>query len=131
MALLFNTTRTANIIALTACTAWTINRSDFSAIMTSSNKNIYVERSSFLRKIEFLSHLSDYEVAKIAHVARIETFTKGDFIVKESEKGILILPLRSKKAGIFEKLLGIARSHFIVTRGPVSLSCATQPFPLF
>ena len=99
--------------------------------MTSSNKTIYVERSSFLRKIEFLSHLSDYEVAKIAHVARIETFTKGDFIVKESEKGILILPLRSKKAGIFEKLLGIARSHFIVTRGPVSLSCATQPFPLF
>ena len=31
--------------------------------------------------------MSDYEVAKIAHVARIETFKKGDYIVKEGEKG--------------------------------------------
>ena len=34
------------------------------------------------------------------------------------------LPLRSKKAGRFEKLLGFARSYSIVTRGSVSLSCA-------
>ena len=44
VALLFNTTRTANIIALSTCIVWTINRADFSAIMTSSNKHIYVER---------------------------------------------------------------------------------------
>ena len=37
------------------------------------------------------------------------------------------LPIRSKKAGNFEKLLGFARSHSIVTRGSVSLSCATTP----
>ena len=37
------------------------------------------------------------------------------------------LALRSKKAGRFEKLLGFARSHSIVTRGSVSLSCATTP----
>ena len=36
------------------------------------------------------------------------------------------LPLRSKKAGRFEKLLSFARSHSIVTRGSVSLSPA-QP----
>ena len=31
------------------------------------------------------------------------------------------------KAGSFEKLLGLARSQIIVTRGSVSLSCATTP----
>ena len=35
--------------------------------------------------------------------------------------------LRSEKTGKFEKLLGFARSHSIVTRDSVSLSCATTP----
>ena len=39
------------------------------------------------------------------------------------------LPLRSKKAERFEKLLRFDRSHYIVTRGSVSLSCATTPHP--
>ena len=42
---------------------------------------------------------------------------------------IFIVPLKSKKAGRFEILLGFARSHSIVTRGSVSLSCATKPHP--
>ena len=42
------------------------------------------------------------------------------------------LPLRCKKAGIFEKLLAFARSHSIVTRGSVSLSFAsTSHSPCF
>ena len=40
-----------------------------------------------------------------------------------------LVPLRSKKGGRFEKLVGFARSHSIVTRGSVSLSCATTPHP--
>ena len=39
----------------------------------------------------------------------------------------MIRPLRSKNAGKFEKLLGFAGSHSIVTRGSVSLSCPTSP----
>ena len=34
---------------------------------------------------------------------------------------------RSKKPGRFEILLGFDKSHFIVTRDSVSLSCATTP----
>ena len=42
------------------------------------------------------------------------------------------VPLRYKKAGWFEKLLGFAMSHSIVTRSSVSLSCATtSPLPAF
>ena len=44
-------------------------------------------------------------------------------------KCLIFRPFRSKKAGRFEKLLGFARSHFIATRGSVSLSCATTPHP--
>ena len=38
------------------------------------------------------------------------------------------MQLRSKKAGRFEKLLGFAKSHSIVTRGSVNLSCATTQY---
>ena len=42
---------------------------------------------------------------------------------------LFFLPLRSEKAGRFEKLLSFAMSHSIVTLGSVSLSCATTPHP--
>ena len=42
---------------------------------------------------------------------------------------IIYIPLRFLKAGRFEEILGFARSHFIVTSGLVSLSCATTPHP--
>ena len=43
-----------------------------------------------------------------------------------------LVPIRSKKAWRFKELLGYARSHSIVTRGSVTLSCATtQTFPAF
>lgn len=49
-----------------------------------------------MRKIEFLNHLSDYEVAKIAHVAWTEHHKKGDYIVKEGDEG-MVLSLLSRK----------------------------------
>ena len=36
-------------------------------------------------------------------------------------------PLRSRKAGRFEKVPGVVRSDSIVTRDSVSLFCATTP----
>ena len=41
------------------------------------------------------------------------------------------VPLRSKKAGRFEKLLGFARSHSIATRGSVCLSFPHHTLPAF
>ena len=40
---------------------------------------------------------------------------------------LVTLPLRSKKAGRFEKLLGLARSHSIVTRSSRAPSYHTLP----
>ena len=43
-----------------------------------------------------------------------------------------MLPLKSRKAGRFEKLLGFARSHFSVTRGSVlSRAPPYHTFPAF
>ena len=60
----------------------------------------------------------------IRNDAKLISIATFHFCVKRKE-----LPLRSKKAGRYEKLLGFARSRSIVTRGSVSLSCATRPYP--
>ena len=44
-------------------------------------------RSTFLRRVPILKHLSDYEVAKIAHVAERETYDNGQFIIREATVG--------------------------------------------
>ena len=49
--------------------------------------------------------------------------------IRSGVSQLIKLPLRSKKAGRFKKLLGFARSHSIVTCSSVSISCATTPHP--
>ncbi len=44
IALLFNTKRTANVIALNNCTIWSINRSQFKKIMQNTNETEYIDR---------------------------------------------------------------------------------------
>ena len=48
---------------------------------------LYSFRSTFLRRVPILKHLSDYEVAKIAHVAERETYDNGQFIIREGTVG--------------------------------------------
>ena len=49
--------------------------------------------------------------------------------IKKIDK--LYLPLTSKKAGRSDRLLGFARSLYIVTRDSASLLCATTPHPSY
>ena len=47
IALLFNTKRTANIIANHECLIWSIDRRRFKKIMQNTNENEYIERYNF------------------------------------------------------------------------------------
>ena len=65
-----------------------------------------------------------------AQRALVASYTKMTCLQSRiNMKKKLKIPFRSEKAGRFEKLLGFARSHSIVTRGSVRLSCATTPHP--
>ena len=59
----------------------------------------------------------------------LESSSREYFLLSAIFHTLKNLNLRSKKAGKFEKLLTFARSQFILTRGSVSLSCATTPKP--
>jgi len=102
IALLFNTKRTANVIALNNCTIWSINRSQFKKIMQNTNETEYIDRSTFLRRISILRHLSDYEVAKIAHVADRETYQKNQYIVREGFEGETFYIIVKGKCAVYQ-----------------------------
>ena len=63
------------------------------------------------KKIRYEKHVSRY------------LFSDLDRLIRNQNN----VPLGSKKAGRLEKLLSFARSHFSVSRGCVSLLCATTP----
>ena len=44
IALLFNTARTANVIATARSVIWSIDRTEFTAIMQNTNETNYIER---------------------------------------------------------------------------------------
>ena len=75
-----------------------------------------------LKKVYNMMHI----IAKNKKIRKIKK--NGHFRYLGS---VPVLALRSKKAGRFKILLGFARSHSIVTRGSVSLSCATTPHPSY
>ena len=65
--------------------------------------------------------------ARCQLIKRLSRVYQVVFSLKTSS--IVLIPLKSKKAGRFEILLGFAGSHSIATRGLVSLSRATTPQP--
>lgn len=61
-----------------------------------------VPRSTFLRRINILRHLSDYEVAKIAHVADRETYERNQYIVREGSEGDTFYIIVKGKCNVYQ-----------------------------
>ena len=80
-------------------------------------QSIYVERSAFLRDVHFLSHLSDYDIAKIANLAQDGKYKKHQFIVKEGDDGDTFFILtETGRNKVFILQIMITLGHLKITR---------------
>lgn len=87
LALLYNAPRAATIIAKTQCVLFALDRDAFNNIVKESavkKRNRYDE---FLKKVELLATMDNYERSKIADALRPQHFKKGQYIVKMGEVG--------------------------------------------
>ena len=57
-----------------------------------------------MRRVPILKHLSDYEVAKIAHVAERETYDANQHIVREGWEGDTFYIIVKGNAIILQKI---------------------------
>jgi cAMP-dependent protein kinase regulator len=87
LALLYNAPRAASVITKTKCTLWKLDRETFNHIVKESaqkKRNNYID---FLKSVEILSNIDEYEKLQISDALKVAHFNKGEYIIREGEMG--------------------------------------------
>lgn len=95
LALLYDSPRAATCLAMDACDLWRVDQTTFHQILANSSVSGDRKTMSILRKVEFLSNLSDEYIAKIASAVTPQDFKKGDTIIQKGDLGTVFYILKS------------------------------------
>lgn len=92
VALLYDAPRNATFCAVTACKLWVIDRKDYRGISRLNNKSKADQKISFIKEVKIGKHvmgdvLEMSEIYNIALATQNVTFEKGDYIIKEGDRG--------------------------------------------
>ncbi|CAD7926078.1 unnamed protein product [Amoebophrya sp. A120] len=87
LALLYNTTRAANVRSTTKCTLWQLDRETFNAIVKDAAASKRSRYESFLKQVTLLKNMTSYELSQIADALKAEVYENGEHIVTEGEAG--------------------------------------------
>lgn len=87
LSLLYNVPRAASIKAIEPSTLFCVDRDTFNHIVKRAaikRRELY---DDFLNRVELLQELDPYERGKICDVLQSQTFKRGEFIIRQGEKG--------------------------------------------
>ncbi len=87
LALLYDCPRAATVIAAEECILWRVDQKTFRQILANGRINGDRETIDTLKKVSFLSDLSDEYLAKMAAAATDRSFKKGDVIIRKGDPG--------------------------------------------
>lgn len=87
LALLYNCPRAANVIAKNQCVCWQLDRDTFNSIVKDSAVKRRERYDRFLQSVTILSSIDAYERSQIADALVSETFSCGQFVVKQDDPG--------------------------------------------
>jgi cAMP-dependent protein kinase regulator len=87
LALLYNCPRAANVVASCQCVCWQLDRETFSHIVKDSAVRRREKYDNFLQSVTLLSNVDMYERSQIADALVSETFSAGQYVVKQDEPG--------------------------------------------
>ena len=88
LALLYNAPRAATLKVQTSdCKLFALNRETFNYVVKGAAIEKRNRYEKFLSKIELLDTMDPYERSKIADVIKTKHFKKGDYVIKQGEKG--------------------------------------------
>ena len=106
LALLYNAPRAATIRARTDCTCWALDRECFNNIVKDAAVKKREKYENTLKKVEILKSIDPYELGQICDALKAQNFSKGEFIIKQGDRGDVFYILDEGKAHaekIFEK----------------------------
>jgi cAMP-dependent protein kinase regulator len=87
LALLYNCPRAATVVAKDDCVCWKLDRETFNHIVKDAAVKRRNKHEQFLSKVHLLQGMDQYEKSQIADALKTETYSKGDFIVKQDDPG--------------------------------------------
>jgi len=87
LALIYNTPRAADVVAVTHVSLWVIDRVTYRRVLMDSTIRKRKMYEEFLDKVPILAPLQKYERLVVADALEPETFAKGEVIVKQGDCG--------------------------------------------
>ena len=88
LALLYNCPRAASIICSSEeSILWALDRETFNHIVKTAAQKKREKYENFLKKVDILSTIDEYELGKICDSLKVGVFKKDDYIIKEGEMG--------------------------------------------
>ena len=88
LALLYNCPRAASIVCSSdESILWALDRETFNHIVKAAAQNKREKYENFLKKVDILSTIDEYELGKICDSLKVGIFKKDDYIIKEGEMG--------------------------------------------
>lgn len=87
LALLYNAPRAATIKAKTETLLWCLDRDTFNNIVKESARNRREKYEKFLRCVEILSTMDDYEISQVSEALKRCSFKAGELIIRQGEVG--------------------------------------------
>ena len=98
LALLYNAPRAATIRAKTDSTCWALDRECFNNIVKDAAMKKREKYENTLKKVEILKSIDPYELGQICDALKTQNFSKGDFIIKQGDRGDVFFILDEGKA---------------------------------
>ena len=98
LALLYNAPRAATIRAKTDSTLWALDRECFNNIVKDAAMKKREKYENTLKKVEILKSIDPYELGQICDALKTQNFNKGDFIIKQGDRGDVFYILDEGKA---------------------------------
>ncbi len=87
LALLYNAPRAATIIAKTDCALWALDRETFNHIVKNSAIKRRENHYQFLKSVEILSSMNDYEISQMSDALKTTIFKAGEYIIRQGDDG--------------------------------------------
>ena len=87
LALMWNSSRAATIVASEDCILWTLSRPLFRRLLATTSSNQTVILCEFLQNVPLLKPLGNQEITKIARALRAETYGDAEYIIRQGDEG--------------------------------------------
>ena len=101
LALLYNCPRAATIKAKTSCILWSLDRDTFNNIVKESARMKRQKYETFLKSVEILSTMDEYEISVVSEALRRCVFREGEYIIRRGEVGDVFYIIEEGEAVAF------------------------------